>query len=383
MDFNWTPDQITLRAKYAEFGQSVIAPEVPELYAAHQFNQDGWEQLAASGFWGHIIPTAYGGTGINWWNFLAAAEGLSTQICDSGFILSVISHAGFIYGLHQHGSPAQKAMYFPRLFRGALTATCIAESHTGSHTPSVRTSVTGAEGAWRMNGEKWNIAHAPTAEIFLVVGRIPALGKRDITLFLLDERHPGIARGKAQEKMGNCTIPTSWLKFEEVAVLPENILGMPGDGLRTLMAPLALDRVLYGLLATFLVEPAVHAARTFLQDRVSGKAALLDQQHVQRKFADAAQRLAASRWLGRAAYAQVLGGDAAARHNSSAAKLAGTQAFAETARDMVTLLGSRGYQDSVASRLLRDALGFASVGGTEELHRMNLFQNMFRTDSSH
>ncbi|HHG83108.1 MAG TPA: acyl-CoA dehydrogenase [Bacteroidetes bacterium] len=379
MNFNWTGEQKALRAKYAQFGMEVVAPRAAACHDQSIFDQVSWTALCGTDFWRQIVPKVYGGLGSNWWDFTAAAEGLASSLSNGGFLLSVISQAGFIRGLAQHGSAAQKEKYFPRLLAGALSATCIAESHSGSHTPAVRTTVTGPANAWQLNGEKWNIAHAPIAEILLVVGRIPALGKRDISLFLLDESHAGITRGPAQNKMGNRSLPTSWLEFRNVPICEADLLGPPGDGLRTLQAILAIDRVYYGLLGSLMVRPALREAHSFLAKRQTGNSPLLEQQHVQRKFADAALALKQSLWLGRAALSQVLESQPQASLSSSAAKLSGAETAIHVARDMVSLLGSRGYQTGTASRLLQDALGFLAVGGTEDLHRINLFNQMQRS----
>jgi hypothetical protein len=62
----------------------------------------------------------------------------------------------------------------------------------------------------------------------------------------------------------------------------------------------------------------------------------------------------------------------------SIAKLVGADDLVNSAISLMKLQGSTGYHEGVLSVLARDALGFASVGGTEEMHRKNIFNQMVR-----
>jgi alkylation response protein AidB-like acyl-CoA dehydrogenase len=64
---------------------------------------------------------------------------------------------------------------------------------------------------------------------------------------------------------------------------------------------------------------------------------------------------------------------------SSVAKLVGADAVVESALDLLRLHGSRGYHEGTVSDFLRDALAYCSVGGTEEMHRKNIMNQMVRS----
>ena len=46
--------------------------------------------------------------------------------------------------------------------------------------------------------------------------------------------------------------------------------------------------------------------------------------------------------------------------------------------ERVKLYGSLGYHNGRVAELMKNALAFASVGGTEEMHRKNIFNQMQR-----
>lgn len=378
MQVDWNPDQKALRGEFEAFGRREVAPRAQRMGGENAFDHESWEKLCATGIWKMIIPGAHGGTGEGWWDFTAALEGLARTACDGGFVLTAISQAAFIRGLHIFGTPEQQERYFPMLLRGALTATAIAEPHSGTDATGVKTQATRKGGGLVLNGEKYNIAHAPTAELLLVVGRMPDLGKRDLTLFLLDPSHGEIQRGAAQSKMGNRTIPTSWLRFQDLRIAKENSLGEPGKGLRVLSQIASLARIYYGLMGGQLLKPVLDEALKHIRERESFKRPLSEHQYVQRKITEVVIGMAQSRWTGLGALGQLLSGDREAFMNSSVAKIVGTEAFLNNARELMGLFGSNGYLDGLAAHLYKDASGWITVGGTEEMHRINVFNQLMR-----
>lgn len=378
MNIKWSSRQEELKKEYANFGRQEVAPRALALAADNKFDQQSWDLLAEQGLWNLIVPMKYSGQQPNWWDFTAALEGLASTISDGGFLLSLISQAGFIRGLSALGSPSQLDRCMPSVLRGAVSATCIAEPQSGTDTGSLQTTAHGALDALTLSGEKFNIAHAPNADFLVVLGRIPDLGKRDITLFLLHKEHEGVVRGLPEAKMGNRTLPTSWLRFEDVSLGSDDILGKPGDGIRGLGQVVGIDRIYYGWMGALLLTPLLEEASRFIQSRNSFKKPLADHQYVQQKITNALIGLSQARWVGIGALSELLEAKPSAGLEGSIAKLTGTNAMIEGARDLMALLGSRGYQDGLASHLLKDALGWVSVGGTEETHRINIFNQYMR-----
>lgn len=382
MNFDWNDAQLALKKRFGALAAETVAPRAIEMSRQNSFDAESWQQFCEAGLWELILPAAFSGTEPDWWGFTAALEGIAEFCKDGGFLLSLISQAGFIRGLGRVGSPEQQARYFPRIQAGALTATCIAERHSGTDTGNLQTKATGPhaeKGPWSLNGDKWNIAHAPSAEIFVVVGRIPALAPRDITLFLLDERHgPHIERAARDEKLGNRSIPTGGLTFRDVPVDEEQIFGQAGKGIRALLEMVVIDRIYYGWMGSRLLLPLLDQATAFIAQRQSFKRPLSEHQYVQEKIVDTLMGLAQSRFVGMGALAQLLAGNPSSTLNASVTKLTGSQALLDASRELMALLGSDGYHLGEATHLVQDALGFMSVGGTREMHRIAIFNQYFR-----
>jgi alkylation response protein AidB-like acyl-CoA dehydrogenase len=387
MNFEWTPDQERLMAQYADFGKEVVAPRVQACQEAGEFDLESWKSLAETGFWRMIFPEKYGGIHpvVNneaWWNFTAAAEGLASTAADGGFILSLIGQVGIIRALDGMGSSEQKAHYFPRLLNGALAATCIAERQGGTDLAGVKTELSGEKGAWRLNGEKWNISHAPDAEILMVAGRMREGARSRLTTMILDADAQGLSRGDPESKMGNRSLPTGWLHFEGVRIGHDNILGTAGR-MDALQFGASLQRVYYGLLGVHLTDPIFQLAEDFLAGRSSMGRPITNHQYVQRRLTEALLAREQAIWTGRAAFGKLIAGKPDAKMISSIAKITGSEAAIKIARELTALMGSAGYIDDTPSRILRDVMALVAVGGTEEAHRINIYHqfNRLKKDS--
>ena len=379
MDFKWTDRQNQLRDQYSEFAKKHVYPDAPEHSKKNAFDFNSWEALLLTDFWKLIIPEVYGGHSVNWWDFTAALEGIASHAGDSGFVLTLISQAGFIRGLHLFGTEEQKQRIFPELLKGALTSTAIAERHTGTATGSVKTTaVSNGKGAYSLSGDKFNIAHANTAKYTLVVGRIPELGKRDITLFIVENGKSGFKAGSPQDKMGNRSLPTSWIELDQIDVTEKDILGEKGNGVKALVSIVSLDRLYYGLVTAFILKPVFDQVWEFVAERASFGQKVIDHQYVQKKITDVVIHCEQTKWLSYAALWQLLHQQPEALLTCSVSKLSGAKGLEESCRNLMTLLGSRGYLNGSASQLMKDALGFLWVGGTEEMHRINIFKQMER-----
>ena len=375
MDLRWTDEQNRLRAQFEDFGKTEVAPRALALADQDQFDHQSWDKLALTEFWKLIVPEAYGGQGEHWWDFTAAFEGLISTAGDGGFVVSVAAQAAFIRAITAFGSPAQKDRLLPELLQGAITATAISEPHTGTAMPALKTIASPAESGYLLNGEKFNISHASTAKYAIVIGRQPDLGKRDLNIFLLDTEATGYSAGAPQRKSGLRTLPTGSMSFDNVAIGEANVLK---GGLRSLVPMMSMARVMYGLVSTHLLRPVLESAWDFLAQRGPKGEGLLDHQFLQQKITDVQLHIEQHRWACYAALSQVLHQDSAMALTGSVVKLSGARSLTDRMRDLLTLLGSRGYLDGQASHLMHDALGMLWVGGTEEMHRINIFNQMKR-----
>lgn len=370
----FTPKQIEIRHRYAAIGSEIGAAAATR---AEGFDFDGWRRLRDEGLWSMIVPGGAQATG-DWWSFTAALDGLSSTIGAPELLLSVIAQAGMVRAFERHGSASQQERYFAAILRGDVSATGIAEPGTGTDVRSIQTTLTEAAGGYVLNGSKYNIAHAPIMDFALIVCRLAGKEKHNIALAVLERGTPGLRAGQVDDKLGNRNLPTGALLFDDVTVTHEQLLGAPGRGLATLIDIISLGRLYYGLAAANLIAPYLDEAMRYAASRTSFDSSIDSHQYVQKRLVDIRIGMERSKWLAYGALSQLLDGRPEALMTCSIAKLVGAEDLIASVTSLVKLYGSLGYHNGRVTELMKNALGFASVGGTEEMHRKNIFNQMQR-----
>lgn len=368
-------DYLATRSKYAAIGVELAqaASGRPE-----GFDFEGWRRLREEGLWHLIVKPQTPESGGDWWAFTAALEGLASTIRTPELLLSVIAQAGLVRALQRHGSPYQQDHYLPAIMRGDLSATCIAEPSTGTDVRSIETSLSEAGDGYRLNGGKFNIAHAPIMDFALVVCKLAGKESSNIALVLVDQDTPGIVSAQVDDKLGNRNLPTGALRFDDVPVARRQVLGQVGKGLSTLIDIISLGRIYYGLVAANLVAPYLDDATRYASSRTSFHSSIDNHQYVQKRLVDIRIGMERSRWLAYGALTQFLGEQPEGLMMCSIAKLVGADDLISSATSLIKLHGSIGYHNGAIGELMKNALGFASVGGTEEMHRKNIFNQIQR-----
>ncbi len=360
-----------------EFGARRVAPCADAAYDQERFDRQAWRELANLGFWRIPVPTPWGGFGGTWRDL---AEGLCalTRTCnDLGFVLSLVAHAGLLRAVTKFGTDVQRALFVPQLIDGGVGATALTETRGGSDVARTETEAVVTPAGYLLNGAKDHITNGPVADVSLVLGRVPELGRnRDITLFLVTSDERGVSRGEPESLLGLRTSPTGPLSFSDVALGPDAVFGLPGDGLRLLYNVISYDRLLYGLVASAFLGPRLDEALAYCRQRVAFGAPILDYQYVQGRLTDIQITIETSAAVSWAALDALEAGRPEAVLRCSVAKLLGSEGLAQAAQHLLALHGHLGYVRGPITKVVQDALGTLIAGGTSEMQRKNIFNQM-------
>jgi alkylation response protein AidB-like acyl-CoA dehydrogenase len=211
----------------------------------------------------------------------------------------------------------------------------------------------------------------------MVAGRIPRLGeKRDITLFFLDLDVPGVSVGAPESNLGIRTSPTASLTFDRVHLNDDNIIGKPGDGLSVLYRIISFERALYGVIASGLISDMLGKSIARIEERRAFNRPLADYQYVQQQITDMKMASVVCRLLTFAALDALAQGDPEASILCSTAKFQAGEHLLKAAESLVQLHGHLGFMNNSLSRYLRDAVGMRIAGGTSDIQRINIFNQM-------
>ena len=131
------------------------------------------QELRDMGAFGIKIPTEYGGLGLSQMTYVRAMAMLTSKEGSLTALLSASQSIGVPQPLKLFGTPEQKAKYFPRLARGAISAFALTEVDAGSDPANLATTATPTpDGAhFLLNGEKLWCTNGTRADLFVVMAR--------------------------------------------------------------------------------------------------------------------------------------------------------------------------------------------------------------------
>lgn len=378
MQFEFNKHQSELYDRFAELGRTV-ARNASSHDADGSFDRDTWVHLANAGLWRVPVPTCLGGLGGTWADCAAAMEGVASTAEDIGFLVTMLGHVGSLRIILEEGTSAQQNRWLGPIMRGDVGVTAMTEASGGSDLARMRVSATPEGKGWRLDGEKVHITNAPIASLGMIAGRIPSLGiKRDITLFFVDLGKDGISIGETEDNLGIRTSPTANIRFNGARLDPINIIGMPGNGLDILKKIISFERALYGIMASGITEGMLSKAMSRIESRRAFNRPLAEYQYVQGRISDMKITSVVCRLLTYAGLEKLANGAEDASIVCSVGKFLAGEKLLEAAEHLVQLHGHLGFMNNGLSRQLRDAVGVRIAGGTSDIQRINIFNQMRR-----
>src|SRR5919204_3097928 len=199
------------------------------------------QSLRELGLFGLIVPQEHGGLGLSNTGYARVMEEVASWDGSVAVTLGAHSSIGF-KGLLLFGTDAQKRKWLPKLATGEMIAAfCLTEPSSGSDAFSIRTrAVKSADGShYVLNGEKIWITNGGIADFFTVFAKTTpdtSTQKGKITAFAVTRDLGGVSHGPHEDKMGIRASVTTTVRFDEVKVPAENVLGEEGKGFKVAMS---------------------------------------------------------------------------------------------------------------------------------------------------
>src|SRR5712692_2898918 len=235
MDLELAPHHEAFRASVRELAQGVVETHAAEVDRDHRFPEEAVEGARHAGLMGVLIPTEYGGAGLDAIAFALCIEQLAQACASTAVIIDVHTSVGS-EPILLFGSEEQKRQWLPRLASGELLgAFALTEPAAGSDAAALQTSARRNGNGYVLNGTKVFITNVGRAGMYVVFARTGERGKvsvraSGVTAFLVPADAPGVRVGQIFKKMGLHGSPTGELVLEDVAVAAENRLGEEGQG---------------------------------------------------------------------------------------------------------------------------------------------------------
>ncbi|MBV6752248.1 acyl-CoA/acyl-ACP dehydrogenase [Pseudomonas chlororaphis] len=338
-----------------------------------------WQLMADLGMWKIPVSVEHGGLGGTWIECVECLDVVARECRDLGFLITVLGHIGSLRLLCGYGTAQQIQRWVPRLLKGEIAVTAMTESSGGSDLSRMQMSAVRQEGGYRLSGRKKHITNAPVATMGMLAGRIPDLGlKKDITLFFMDLKVPGVSVGAKESNLGIRTSPTADLELSNVVVDEGNIIGAPGAGLGILYEIISFERALYGVIAAGLIDGMTDTALARSLERQAFGRQIAAYQYIQGRLTEMKMSSLICRNLTYVALEHLAEGDPEASILCSTAKYQGAEYLMKAAESLMQIHGHGGYSDPEISKYLRDAAGMKIAGGTNDIQRVNIFNQMLK-----
>ena len=208
----------------------------------------GWDpafsrSLGERGWLGLTVPVQYGGHGATALQRYVVIE----ELLAAGAPVAAhwIADRQVAPALLAHGTEEQKHRYLPAIARGeCFFALGMSEPDAGSDLAAVRTRAERTEHGWRVTGQKVWTSGAHHAHAILFLARTSPVGEGSrhsgMSQFLCDLPADGVAVNPIRLMSGAHHF--NEVVFDNVALAPEDLLGVQGQGWAQVTAELAYER---------------------------------------------------------------------------------------------------------------------------------------------
>jgi acyl-CoA dehydrogenase len=277
------------------------------------------------------------------------------------------------------GTDEQKAEWLPKVASGeAIAAFALTEPDAGSDAASILASAALCDGGWQLSGEKTYISNGGIADFYVTFARTgEGEGSRGLSAFIVPANDPGLSVVERIEVVA--PHPLARLKYDDVRLPPDALIGQRGEGFKVAMETLNLFRVTVGAAALGMAGRALVEAVDFASKRRLGAGTLADNAVTQAKLAEMALAVDASALLiARAAWQQ----DERSRDNRRAAAMAKLNATEEAQKVIdaaVQMHGGMGVtKGAKVEELYREIRALRIYEGASEVQRQIIARDLLK-----
>ncbi|MDM7856276.1 acyl-CoA dehydrogenase family protein [Cellulomonas alba] len=378
MSYDLTPEQEKLRAQVRDFADTVVAPAAYEYDTRRELPYEILAQMGEMGLFGLPFPVELGGQGRTYFDLCLAVEELGRVDQSIGVTLEAGVGLGAM-PIYRFGTPAQKEEWLPTLASGrGLAAFGLTEAGAGSDAAGTSTTARLEDGEWVIDGSKQFITNSGTAitrllTITAVTGeavRPDGSVRKELSAILVPSGTPGLTVLAAYDKVGWHTSDTHPLRFDDLRVPEANLLGQRGRGFAQFITVLDEGRVAIAALCTGAAQGCLEEAMRYAKSRNVFGHPIGENQHIAFKISRMEARVHAARLAWYDAARRLMAGEPF-KLEASLAKLIGSEAAMDNARDATQIFGGYGVlNENPVARHYRDSKVLEIGEGTTEVQLM-------------
>jgi len=277
-------------AKLKEFLEKNLDPN--EVDRTGIIPEKVYKGLTALGAFAIKVPKEYGGLGLSQVNYNRAIHMVASYCGSTAVLLSAHQSIGVPQPLKLFGTEEQKKKYLPMFAKGVISAFALTETEAGSDPRKMETTATPTQDGkhFLINGEKLWCTNGLIAGVIVVMAVTPpkiVKGKerKQITAFIVETDTPGFEKTHRCDFMGLHGIQNGLLKFKNVKVPRENIIGNEGEGLKLALTTLNTGRLTLPAASVGISKWCLHVAREWSSKRSQWGAVIGEHESIAMKLA--------------------------------------------------------------------------------------------------
>ncbi|MCT1530590.1 MULTISPECIES: acyl-CoA dehydrogenase family protein [Sphingobacterium] len=365
-------EQLTLVKESARnFANTYIKPHVMKWDESQTFPIELFKNLGDHGFMGILVPEEYGGSGLNYQEYITILDEIS-KVCGS-IGLSVAAHNSLCTNhILSFANEEQKRRYLPKLAKAEwIGAWGLTEPGSGSDAGGMNTTAVQDGDYFILNGDKTFITHAISGDVAVVMARTGEKGdKKGISAFIVEKGMEGFTAGAKMDKLGMRASETGSLFFDNCRIHKDQLIGEIGDGFVQALKLLDGGRISIAALSLGIARGAYECALKYANEREQFQTKIFDFQAVGFNLADMATKINASELLIRQA-GDLKDNGLKVTKEGAMAKLFASETAVEVSNEAVQILGGYGFtKDFPAEKYFRDAKLCTIGEGTSSIQRM-------------
>ena len=367
VDFTLSESERAVRRTAREFAENEIAPVARYHEETREWPRDVWKKAVDAGLVGGTIPEEYGGGGLTQVEACLFAE----EICrvDAGMLAAIGTEFGTRM-IREYGTDEQKEWILRGVADGELIgALGNTEPNHGSNAAGIETTARKAGDEYVINGVKTFITHGTIADYVLTMCRTGEAGHGGISAIIVETDRDGFEVESEIHKLGWNASETAQLRYDDVRVPADNLVGYENAGFYQLMEFFEEERVGIAAQALGIAQGCLDETVDYVSQREQFGRELRQFQAVQHKVADMATKVELARRLVYDAAARVDAGEKPTQL-ASMAKLYASEIAEEVASDAMQLHGGNGYTtDYPVERHYRHTKIYQIGEGASEIQR--------------
>lgn len=289
-----------LREQVRSFAESEIKPIAAELDEKSEFSTAITDKMFDMGLLRINLHEDYGGMGMDTLSYIIAVEELARVDGSQAATMAAHNSLG-IAPIFKYGTEEQKAHFLPKLTTGKkLWAFGLTEANAGSDSNNTETTAVLADKKWTINGEKifiTNISSLMSGGVTVQAVTGESKGRKELSVLLVDRDTPGYTTETILSKMMWRGADTGRVRFDNVEIPEENLLGERGKGSKIMLATLDGGRLSIAAMGLGLAQGAFEMAMDYASKRIQFGRPVKNFQINSFKLADMATKIELARSL--------------------------------------------------------------------------------------